>query len=121
LFGDGASAFAGVVSADTSPAFSLPHLHAGVDLTVLPASPKGEAPVALEYEANGELELANEEKGLAGRGVIAAAGLGDGIFARSGRASGPLGSGLGCKEWGVEQGSSSATFRSACNEGVMSI
>ena len=75
---------------NTSDSASLARRHAGAVLIIWPEDAKGEAPEALEYEANGELEPENAEKALTDPVLVGTAGLG-GVIGRAGGVSGSLG------------------------------
>jgi hypothetical protein len=100
---------------NTSDSASLSRLHAGAVLTIWPENAKGEAPEALEYEANGEQEPENAEKALTGSILAGTVGLGD-VIGRAGGVSGSLGDRLTWKGCGVEQRFASTPLSSGCEE-----
>lgn len=114
-FSDGERAFVELARPNTSDSLSLSRLHAGVVLTIWPESAKGEAPEALEYEANGELEPENAEKALTGSILVGAAGFG-GVIGRAGGVSGSLCDRLTWGGCGVEQRPASIPFSSGCDK-----
>lgn len=105
----------GLARPNTSDSALLSRLHAGAVLTIWLDNAKGEAPEALEYEANGELEPENAEKALAGSILAGTAGLG-GVIGRAGGVSGSLGDRLTWEGCGVEQRVASTPFSSGCEE-----